>query len=207
MAETVPPWSSTTRAQGGLGLGLSIVRHVVELHGGTVSAMSEGKGRGASFEVVLPSTPAALHREAPGRLPAAPPSSGAVTQSVESARLLVVDDAPDSREVVAVLLQEAGAIVRVAASADEAIDLYDRETFDIVLSDIAMPDVDGYALLGMLQRRSAALRRPLRAIALTAHGRREDRENTLKAGFAAHLTKPIDPPEVLATIARVLRER
>jgi signal transduction histidine kinase/CheY-like chemotaxis protein len=195
--------SSTTRLHGGLGLGLSIVRHLVELHGGTVSARSEGRGHGATFEVLFPNSLGRIERSAQGTN-ASTSDDAASPPSLNEVRVLVVDDAPDSREVVVVLLEGAGATVRVAGHADEAIELYGREVFDVVISDIAMPTVDGYALLGMLQKCASNRNRALRAIALTALGRNEDRENTSRAGFAAHLTKPVNPRELLATLARVL---
>jgi len=189
--------SSSTRAHGGLGLGLAIVRHLVELHGGTVTARSEGLGRGATFEVLLPVQPARAGDTAKGAAPESAPLAGA--------RILVVDDDRDSRELVCELLRAAGANVHVAASADDAMRAAIAALPDLVVSDIAMPDRDGYALVAELR---AAIKRdaaPLRVVALTAYGRDEDRAAAARAGFDAHLTKPVDPSELVRTVRRLLR--
>jgi hypothetical protein len=117
-------------------------------------------------------------------------------------RVLLVDDAEDSREVAAVILREAGAILEATASAREALEAFERATFDVIVSDIAMPETDGYDLLQMLQTKG----RPMPpVVALTAYGRGEDRASALRAGFATHITKPIRPEELIASVARILR--
>jgi CheY-like chemotaxis protein len=193
--------SSSTRSHGGLGLGLSIVRHLVELHGGTVSAASEGRDRGATFEVVLPLQPDAARgvgRQTGrhGRF-AAPPS-------LVEKRVLVVEDDEDSRDLVGEILSTAGASVSLAESAAAAIALFGSGGFDVVVTDIAMPGADGYALLADLQRIAQERGLGLRAVALTAYGRAEDRAAAERAGFRAHVSKPVEPDQLVATVARVL---
>jgi len=192
--------STITRQYGGLGLGLSIVRHIVERHGGTVEAASEGVGRGTTFTVTLPI--GGPLSDASSRLPQlpAPPAKDLLAHL----RVLVVDDDPDTRELVSVILQGAGADVAGAGSTDEALRHADERPPDVVVSDLAMPARDGYALLRALHGRGLA--RGLVTIALTAHARREDRERALGAGYDAYVTKPVEPA-ALAALVRELVER
>ena len=190
--------STRTRTHGGLGLGLAIVRDLVALHGGAVAAESNGRGQGATFTVRLPlaggpearrvTAPPALQGERP---PAAP--------TLRGVRVLVVDDDRDARESVAAVLEQAGATVRAVESAGDAVESLEHEPSDVLLSDIAMPGVDGYTLLG---RARARLRgREIPAAALTAYAASEDRSRALAAGFRAHLAKPVDPAELVAVVA------
>jgi PAS domain S-box-containing protein len=187
--------TSTTRVHGGLGIGLALVRHLVDLHGGTVTAASPGLGQGATFIVRLPvalATPDAQHA---GRAEA-----GA---SVEGRRVLVVDDDLDGLELARVILAGAGADVRACTSATAARDALSTWNADVLLLDIEMPGEDGYTLLRRL--RAAGNRAP--AVALTAYGRGEDKKRALAAGFDLHLSKPVDPTELTQAIATVVARR
>jgi signal transduction histidine kinase/DNA-binding response OmpR family regulator len=191
--------STSTRSQGGLGIGLAIVRHVIELHGGTVAAQSEGEGRGATFIVTLPILAARIDGEPAGpRRSAAPRESGA---DLSSLRVLVVDDESDAREMLAHMLRRAGATVAAASSAREALELIDAGPADVIICDIAMPDQDGYWLVRALRERGMGL--PV--IALTAYAREEDRARAISAGFDLHCAKPIEPMELVAAVADLAR--
>jgi PAS domain S-box-containing protein len=193
--------STITRQYGGLGLGLSIVRHIVERHGGTVEASSEGVGRGTTFAVTLPiGGPVS---DAPGR--GAPLPAPTARDLLADLRILVVDDDPDTRELVTVILQRAGADVAGAGSTDEALRHADERAPDVVVSDLAMPARDGYALLRALHGRGLA--RGLVTIALTAHARREDRERALGAGYDAYVTKPVEPAALAALVKELVEKR
>ncbi len=191
--------SSTTRKAAGLGLGLAIVRHLVELHGGTVAADSPGEGQGATFSVRLP-----VLAIAPVRAPAVaerePPSSVEVP-SIAGVRVLVVDDQPDGRELMQVLLAGAGAVVDTASSADEALAALARFRPDVILADLEMPGTDGYALIREIRARSVEQGGHTPAAAVSAHVRPQDRTRALAAGFQTHIAKPATPTEVLATVA------
>jgi len=200
--------STEARTHGGLGLGLAIVRQLVELHGGTVEAKSDGAGRGATFTVRLPTQPAAVARVArtgEGPAPAADDVQSAPAGDLAGARILVVDDEPDGREMLGHMLESWGAQVRSAGSADDALAALADERPDLLISDIGMPRVDGYELM----RRVRALPegRDLAAIALTAFARGEDAAKAQQAGYRVHLPKPVDPARLHATIARVLGRR
>jgi signal transduction histidine kinase/CheY-like chemotaxis protein len=187
--------SSTSRTYGGLGLGLAIVRHLVELHGGTVSVQSDGEGRGATFSVRLPVARAA---GAPTARPA-----GALTvvaspsRSLAGLRILVVDDELDAREVMRLLLERGGARVRTAESAAQALDAIRQDQPDLLISDIAMPLEDGYRMMRRLRAMEEGARLRLPAIALTAYASDEDSRRARAAGFDAHLSKPVDPTRLV----------
>ncbi|HET9794793.1 MAG TPA: response regulator [Thermoanaerobaculia bacterium] len=191
--------SSTTRSHGGLGIGLAIVRHIVDMHGGTVSAASPGPGQGATFVVSLPAIESAgveIRTVADGfREPAALPDLAGL-------RVAVVDDEPDAREVVGEILKSANAFVSLFGSADDAIAGLAEAAPDVIVSDIAMPGGDGYAFLREVRRREGdGPHAP--AIALTALVRREDRARALAEGFERHVSKPIEPEHFLAVVAEL----
>ena len=191
--------SSGARRQGGLGLGLSIVRHIVEMHGGTVEAASEGQGTGAAFVVRLPAKDGAADKVAPlGREQA---DNMAVAPRLDGLRVLVVDDEPDARNLIAAVLQGRGARVFMAGSSAEALETIRRERPDVVMSDISMRDEDGYDFIRKVRGLPATEGGRTPAAALTAYGRLEDRMKALGAGFQLHVAKPVDPAELIAVVA------
>lgn len=190
--------SATTRKFGGLGLGLAIVRHLTEIHGGTVSVTSPGENQGAIFSVKLP-------------LMNTPTSKTAADNSREisvqldrfrSLRVLVVDDEIDSREILTLILEQEGATVTPVASAQQALSKLSDTTFDLIISDIGMPEVDGYTL--MSQIRALPQGKPIPAIALTAYAGEVDRQLSLDAGYQCHVAKPINIPELLEIITQLI---
>jgi PAS domain S-box-containing protein len=193
---------TTTRTHGGLGLGLSIVRHIVELHGGTVVANSDGEGQGATFRVRLPVRVSRWNSNRPHEHPRSSqrPAVPFVNADLSNLVVLVVDDDPDSRDLLHRLLSDCGATVTAAASAAEALAATDNQRPDLLISDIGMPEIDGYQLLRSL-RANSEVRFP--AIALTAFARSEDRTRALLAGFVALVSKPVEPAELIATVAAV----
>lgn len=195
--------ASITRSHGGLGLGLSISRHLVEMHGGTISAASVGEGRGATFTVRLPlrvssGMPALGEHDHPSSDAAPAPSDERVT--LAGIGVLVVEDEPDSRRVLVRHLRKVHAEVREAGSVAEALDLLHGWIPDVLVSDIAMPDEDGYSLLRRLRTSPDPALQALPAIALTAFARTEDQARAVEAGFHRHLPKPFDPQALLSAI-------
>jgi signal transduction histidine kinase/ActR/RegA family two-component response regulator len=196
--------TGTTRQYGGLGLGLSIVRHLVELHGGTVSAESAGVGKGATFRVLLPvradvrPTENSSAAEAAGEIVTA--------GALDGLRVLVVDDDPQARELLAAILENAGAEARLVGATRDALDLLHGWWPDVLLSDVEMPDDDGYSLMEQVSALSQPDHPPVTAVAVTAHSRPEDRQRAVASGFQWHLPKPVEPSELVAVIAS-LRQR
>lgn len=193
----------STRPQGGLGLGLSIVRNLVEMHGGTVTAHSEGPGLGARFVVRLP---IALARST--SVASSPDFRASLQQrgyecppELEGLEVLAVDDEPDSLDMLRGLLESCGARVRVASSVREAMAAFSREVPHILLSDIGMPEEDGFSLISQVRKLSIADGGDTPAVALTAYARTEDRTRCLLAGFSSHVPKPVEPIELVAVVA------
>jgi CheY-like chemotaxis protein len=190
------------RKHGGLGLGLAIVKHLVELHGGTVSARSDGIGHGATFVVRLPIAIAKLPTHEEDELAAAAPHDASI--SLAGTRLLVIDDEADGRAFLQALFEAHGAKVHVAGSAADALKIVESAPLDLVLSDIGMPHMDGYELMRKIRELPAEKGGGVRAVALTAYARAEDRMRALKAGFQSHVAKPVDAEELLAVVASLL---
>jgi CheY-like chemotaxis protein len=185
---------SLTRSHGGLGLGLAIVRHIVELHGGTVAVESAGENKGATFAVELPSV-SAQRQAATGS------EEGSGEDRLDGVRILVIDDQPDDRELLSMILGRQGAEVRTASSGAEAFVLLQSWKPDVLVSDIAMPGEDGYSLIGKVRALSDHSVAAIPAIAVTAHARLEDRRRALEAGFEYHIAKPIDRMRLIDAVA------
>ena len=197
--------STSSRFHGGLGLGLAIVRHIVELHGGLVEASSRGPGLGSVFKVKLPVSAvrsAGAERAEPGGRRAGD-ETGAFPATLEGLTVLVVDDDQDSRELIRAVLQQHGARVVGAASTDEALKLLRAENADVLLSDVEMPGEDGYALIQKVRALPPEEGGRVPAAALTAYARREDRVKTLLAGYQIHLAKPVEPEELVTAVSRL----
>jgi PAS domain S-box-containing protein len=199
--------ASTTRRHGGLGLGLSIVKHLAELHGGSVRVKSAGENQGSTFVVALPIS---VLRQAEDRAPlerrtfAEVDVASVELPSLQGVTALVVDDELDARVLVNRLIEERGGRALMASSADDALKQLATTPVDVLISDIGMPDVDGYQLIQKVRVREKNEGRKLTAIALTAYARPDDRQRALLAGYQMHLSKPVDPRELIAGIASLL---
>ncbi|HEV2914802.1 MAG TPA: response regulator [Pyrinomonadaceae bacterium] len=200
---------STTRKHGGLGLGLAIVRHLVELHGGTIKVHSDGEGHGATFSIALPLR-VGHQSDGGGEL-----SSVVIKESLDTfkcspvldgLRILIVDDEEDARELISTVLKQCSAEVRACASAAEALSVLQEWKTDLLISDIGMPEEDGYSLIKKV-RQLGDQHGQIPAIALTAYASTEDRIRILSAGFQMHVAKPVEPEELVTVIANVAGRR
>jgi PAS domain S-box-containing protein len=202
--------ASTTRSHGGLGLGLAIVKHLVELHGGSVRAKSGGIGKGATFIVTLPLTvlhppQEQLERGHPKSKSRDLPPLPAI--SLNNISVLVIDDEPDACDLLKLLLESAGASVSLALSAEEGIERLLTTSVDVLICDIGMPDVDGFSLMRRVRALDDTRKSEVAAVALTAYARLEDRTEAIRAGFQNHLSKPVEPAELLAVVHSLAHPR
>ncbi|HSE23833.1 MAG TPA: ATP-binding protein, partial [Pyrinomonadaceae bacterium] len=198
----------TSRQHGGMGLGLAIVRHLVELHGGSVDARSPGEGQGATFTVLLPITPiyqvdVAGERVHPAARDLLPTTE--CSDTLSGLRILVVDDEADTRELLRQGLEFCGANVTLAASATEALEELNQKKLDVLISDIGMPGADGYDLIKQVRSLPVESGGRIPAIALTAYTRVEDRLQALRSGYHMHVPKPVELAELVAVAASLVR--
>ena len=191
--------ASHSRAHGGLGLGLAISRHLVEMHGGTLRAFSEGIGRGATFRAELPLMPKPEVEES-----AAAWHPGDGRHTLQDIRVLAVDDESDALTLVRDTLEEAGATVRTARSVEEALNGLNGEVPHVIISDLGLPTVDGLEFIRRVRASADPRLRALPAAALTAYARPEDRAESARAGFQVHLAKPIDPRTLVSAVSRLV---
>jgi PAS domain S-box-containing protein len=199
---------TTTRRHGGLGLGLAIVRHLVELHGGTIHAHSEGKGCGATFIITLPLAIAGGRSSNQKRETESSPRredrDSKPLPSLAGVQVLLVDDDRDSLQILTIMLTTCGAQVQTAASAAEALEVLQSYKPDVVVSDLAMPDEDGYSLIGKIRDLEAHSGKQTPTVALSAYARMKDRARALSAGFNLFMSKPAEPNELIPAIASLI---
>jgi signal transduction histidine kinase/ActR/RegA family two-component response regulator len=191
--------STTTRQHGGLGLGLAIARHLVEIHGGTIRGESAGMGRGASFTIRFPLLEAAVSATNVNQKPAR------VTQLLSGLNVLLVDDDSDTLKLMETALKRRQANVTAVSSAGEAIQAISRRRPDVLVSDIAMPDEDGYGLIEKVRMLENGESQGIPAVAITAYAKEEDRERALSAGFQIYLAKPVELTELISVVARAAK--
>jgi CheY-like chemotaxis protein len=191
--------SSSTRAHGGLGLGLTIARQLIELHGGSIKASSEGEGQGATFTVQLPHRP-----EMAGRLGSA---EAEPSRSIpKGLRVLVVDDESEARELLILMFEQQGAKVRAASSSAEALQLLKSWLPAVLIADIGMPDTDGYGLIRNIRELPKNRGGQIPAVAVTAYASETDRKRAVEAGYHTHIAKPFPPEKLMAAVAKLLDE-
>jgi len=200
--------TGTTRRHGGLGLGLAIARHLVEMHGGTIEALSEGPGKGAIFRVRLPLIAVSEERDRYAGLSRIAKSNvRSPDDSLTGVRVLAVDDDHDALLMLRQVLESAGADVDTVGSAAQALERLSSEHPDMLIADIGMPHMDGFDLIERVRQSPDPAVRDLPAAALTAYARSEDRAKALRSGFGLHLAKPIDPAELVAAVSALMRGR
>jgi PAS domain S-box-containing protein len=192
---------TTTRTHGGLGLGLAIVRHLVELHGGTIGVENRVDGPGAVFTIRLPLPSGELRAESLTRAAANLRELQPEPPGLQGLRILIVDDETDALDLISMELAQHGATVTGVASAEEALQALGRETFDVLISDIGMPQMDGYDLIREVRKRQAGTEKPIPAIALTAYARVQDRMRAILAGYSTHVAKPVEATELITVVA------
>lgn len=194
--------TGASRTHGGLGIGLSIAKHIVELHGGFIDAHSEGSGRGATFVVRLPISPLVSTTLGISRVPATNQraADGILPTGLDGLRILVVDDEPDARELIGYMLETCGMEVRAAGSAAEAMKALETFTPHVIISDVGMPDEDGYFLIRNIRTLPNEEKKKIPAIALTAFARNEDRTRALVEGFNLHVSKPVEPSTLVRAV-------
>jgi CheY-like chemotaxis protein len=200
---------STTRPHGGLGLGLAIVRHLVELHGGTVRAESAGENQGATFTVNLPLLACApeAEKESAGLARQRIKDEEGALPGLDGLRVLIVDDEPDALEFLRFILAATRAEVAAVSSTDEALFELERFRPDIIISDIGMPERDGYDLVRRLRSLPPERGGALPAVALTAYARSEDQSRAIREGFQLHIPKPFEPNELIIAVAALCKKR
>jgi PAS domain S-box-containing protein len=197
---------STTRTYGGLGLGLAIVRNLVELHGGKVAVASPGEGQGATFTVQLPLLQTESTASGSEALLVELDADGKLAHQLDGLRILAVDDEPDAREFLKTALEQHGARVAIAASAQEALQLMETIELDVLISDIGMPIQDGYTLIQKIRSLPPEKGGQIPAVALTAYARESDRLQAIAAGFQLHLSKPIELTQLITTVVKLAKD-
>jgi CheY-like chemotaxis protein len=197
--------SSTTRSQGGLGIGLAIARHLTELHGGSIEAESAGPGEGSRFRVLLPVVALGIESDAKWERETVASPLERKVRPLGSVRVLLVEDQWDTRDLMAVILRSAGCEVVAAGSVPEAIEALEGFRPDVLVSDIGMPGEDGYALLRRIRQRPEPWARQLPALAVSAYAREEDRIRSLAVGFQMHITKPFEPLDLTTAVGHLVR--
>jgi signal transduction histidine kinase/ActR/RegA family two-component response regulator len=195
--------SSITRRVGGLGLGLAIVRHIVELHGGRVTAASDGVGKGSTFTITLPIRAVIPSTSEGPAQPGVSPSASQTAAILSGVRVLVVDDEPDARDMVAAVLLEVGAVVETARSAAEGFDALKRFRPDVLVSDIGMADEDGFSLMRRIRALPTTEGGRIPSVALTAFAREDDRKRAISSGYTTYLGKPVDPDALASAVAHL----
>jgi CheY-like chemotaxis protein/anti-sigma regulatory factor (Ser/Thr protein kinase) len=192
---------STTRTHGGLGLGLAIVRHLVELHGGVITAENRAEGTGAVFTLRLPLPTGELRAETLASAASVFKETDTEPANLEGLRLLVVDDENDALDLIAMELTQHGAQVKGVNSATDALALLGQCKFDVLISDIGMPDIDGHDLIRRVRKSESAQVRAIPAVALTAYARVQDRMRAILAGYNTHVPKPVEASELVTIVA------